>query len=213
MKEAEEKGKLVSMKSPYEEKITLTNGQIINFCNPQFSQGQSFIKLQTGCSYSQAGGKVLYWLSKFYKEFTRVYSSVEKERFLLLNKYCLKDDDEKPILKYQFTPDQQKLFDEEVSKLNSPLIDQIKKLEEIFCLRDIQGKPIQSFTFAEGKMEEFQSEFEEEVITRKNILNFKKIIIDSDLLGTINFACTERKSEPLFVMDMTNLEPIIDFVE
>lgn len=191
-----------------DDEIILTNGQVFNFCNEGFPEGKAFLKLQRNCGYAIGAGKILYWLTKFYKEFTYILKDIEKTRIELLGKFCKRNEKNEPILEYQFTSEKRKLYNEEVLQIENPSIEDKRKIAEKYCIRDQRGMPLSSYTFEEGQIEKYSQEFNK-TMEQLNILKFKRIVINSDLLEKINTA----SKEPLSAIDMINLEPIIEFVE
>lgn len=189
-------------------RTVLTNGQVFNFCNEGFPEGAAFLKLQRKCGGVVGAGNLLYWLYRFYKEFTNIIKDVEKTRIELLGKFCKRNEENIPILEYQFAPDKKELYDKEVLLIENPSMEDKKRIAEKYCIRDQRGMPLTSYTFEEGQMEKYSQEFSK-TMEQMNTLKFKRIIIDSELLDKVN----SSSKEPLTVIDMNALELIIEFVE
>jgi len=209
---------IIDIQEKMEKKIVLGNNEIFDFANLGSNRRKSFEKLHRLSMYVKEGGKILYWLKRIKDSFDNISKSIEATRIDLVEKFCIKGEDGKPITIPIFLPEQKEKYDSELKKIENPSIDQIKELESKYCHRQPNGQPLVNYKIddIDGLNTEFGS-----LLSEKNILPFLKIVINIEMLDRLNSPYKKHLSdgtmvevsEPLSIEDMNNLEDIIDFTE
>ena len=209
---------IIDIQEKMEKKIVLGNNAIFYFANLGSNRRKSFEKLHRLSMYVKEGGKILYWLKRIKDSFDNISKSIEATRIDLVEKFCIKGEDGKPITIPIFLPEQKEKYDSELKKIENPSIDQIKELESKYCHRQPNGQPLVNYKIddIDGLNTEFGS-----LLSEKNILPFLKIVINIEMLDRLNSPYKKHLSdgtmvevsEPLSIEDMNNLEDIIDFTE
>jgi len=198
-----------------ENRIVITNMEVMTFANVMHQQHKTFQKLQNLVTVS---GKLQYWVFKLGKKINDLFKDIEEVRIKLAKEHCKKDKKGEPAFsdsKYKFSKENEaarqteiQAIDPEIAKDNAFL----KELDLKYCDKDEDGDPIMmggnNLSFTDEGMIAFQKAFAE-LMEEKNVLNINRIKIDSALLEKIN----NSGKGTIDVNDMIVLDKFFDFVE